>query len=1813
MASKYNARTLRKRPAPYPSWHETQSPKRPKRGSGHSSQSVSSAHWSMEVAPTIQPAYGHSIAGSGEQGYDKVNYDNSHEEDAREFLKRRRRSHASYGECTHYACTPSPKQRKHGHVKHHSTATQSCTQSTLQHSGKEHLSTQHWLEELRSSNRSLDKRTFENILSSLNPDFKESKKDVILLLQILSKSTRKRSVGYFTPLFRPQPNLTFFQCISSYICSVPQEGDLQKRISFLQILDDIITILDELLKTHPLDALEFLPIDACCGTVEQLCCQDFTFKEIQERVSQLKIQRDEIRQYSYESTLDRETIAEEDILPTPEELHSPPLSFSVPLKVNQINGPFLSVPEYISTFYSLIRADFIHPLQETLAKVKQKPELLYDHISFENWFPDYINNEIICKLKFKTRRKIKWEYSKRLTYGNLLCLSEDNFSTVIFATVAERELDDLKNGLLTVKLIGKASKNPYYSFSGKEYTMFESPTYYEAYAPIARALQMLVQEPRKLPFQNYFVKCTPHVDMPAYLKKQGVKFNLQNVICSCDNELPCKHSSIDVEEVKLERLKTSSSETIDDSQLKALCTALTRELVLIQGPPGTGKTYIGLKIVKSLLINKSIWAPSDSNVPIIIVCYTNHALDQFLEGLIIEKDRSPHLEIRRVGGRSKSDILKRYNIKTFVNRRMRIDGMPFISRDSSNFLQKRIEALKQFLDGHCNCTVDTAKMYSFFLSENIIDEIELHFDIFIDLPDFSKWGLVRKEKTVDNDTIRELLDRHRDDVDFNTIELVYDEKSLKEFVNFLYTKVQPLSDKRAEELFEDRYWRENDRLHLRLFKYCLEKLKDAWHKEMEHIAEKHAEYNRRVELTRVKCLQEADVIGLTISGAVRYHKALTQIKSKICLIEEAAEVLEPHVFLSLTSHIQQLILIGDHKQLRPKTNSNEIGYKYKLEVSLFERLVRNEFPVVTLSTQHRMRPEISRLVSKHIYEGRLKDSESVKNYKNVRGMCFNLYFVDHQESEERDEDSSSPFNMHEAHFVIHVWNYLIKNGYKPEEITIVTPYVGQLRKIRQINSTTHVSTLDNFQGEENEIILLSMVRSNEEDKVGFTRISNRVCVAMSRAKIGFYCIGNFSAYRRVSDLWKNILSDLEQSDHKLLSNKLPLQCKTHKTKTEVSSTLDFVKISRGGCGKPCKDRLPGCNHACSQECHPNDTAHDKVTCTEPCPERCSENHRCKEVCGRKCPPCVVPVDKVIPSCGHIQPIPCSVPPTNLQCQMDCKKNLSCGHRCLLRCGEDCHRKPCMFLMTKKWPCGHEAQKECHVTELDYSLKCSFPCGATLACGHLCSGKCGECRQGRLHKRCAEKCSRVLVCSHPCTEPCAMNCPPCRKDCIFECLHALCGNKCSTQCKPCPHRCEWKCEHYKCTQNCGEPCDRPRCNEPCKKKLKCGHDCIGLCGEPCPRVCRVCNKDDVTFTTIMFGEEDEPDSHFVELADCTHVIEASGLDRWIDDNTSKNVCWKKCPQCNTSIISTLRYAKQAKQVLSDINAIKKKQYNFLTIPERYNYCKEAQTLCSVALDDLSHCDVQRSLQDTLKHRLKRFKVLTVDDYSQCDSLLEDNLLILQSISQVLKTVKSLKSKSFKRINLDEETSALRFQTVDFMHWIISKLSRSSTLTDQMQMDVTSECRRITLLREVYLLQYNIGLGVTLKASDLTALKELQTKYECLGTKPCVLEEDTLQEALKNIQAISEHYLVPLTQEERQMIIKAVRAKKGSWYKCKNGHYYQIGECGGAMERSICPVCKEEIGGGQHRLAEGNEHAGEFDGSSYAVWSERANLGNYEFLN
>ena len=645
---------------------------------------------------------------------------------------------------------------------------------------------------------------------------------------------------------------------------------------------------------------------------------------------------------------------------------------------------------------------------------------------------------------------------------------------------------------------------------------------------------------------------------------------------------------------------------------------------------------------------------------------------------------------------------------------------------------------------------------------------------------------------------------------------------------------------------------------------------------------------RKQEITRMEeyeILRKACVIGMTTTCAAKYRSILKEIRPRIVIVEEAAEVLEAHIIASLTPGCQHLILIGDHQQLRPTPAVYDLAKRYKLDVSLFERMVNVGIQCETLNVQHRMRPEISALM-KHIYDD-LKNHESVEKYEDIKGMKKNMFFINHNYMEDSCNQSHSHVNEHEAKFLVALCRHLMQQGYRADQITLLTTYTGQMYAIRDClqeedaikeplkpeNDSSfrgvRVTTVDNFQGEENDIILLSLVRSNKDEKVGFIKIVNRACVALSRARKGFYCIGNFGLLSKHSDIWKKIVTDLKASSS--IGNVLPVVCQIHNDEISVKTAEDFnTKVPMGGCQRPCAVRLK-CGHACPLACHPSDRDHVEFRCQKPCEKkraRCDHTcpKRCWEVCEQNCE---IEVEKELPICGHTMLVRCDTNPVMLKCQKRCEKDLSCGHRCQSKCGESCTEKCREIVKKTDWLCGHLVSIACSATPND----CFHPCEATLECGHPCSGTCGECRMGRIHKRCKLHCGRVLICSHSCMSRCKESCPPCSAKCENLCGHSECPEKCGEPCTPCHEECLWKCPHHACTKKCSEMCERPRCNEPCNQVLSCGHDCCGLCKEEC--ICAECTP----VREIFFGTEENESARFLKLPDCQHVFEVTCLDRY----------------------------------------------------------------------------------------------------------------------------------------------------------------------------------------------------------------------------------------------------------------------------------------------------------------------------------------------
>ena len=698
-------------------------------------------------------------------------------------------------------------------------------------------------------------------------------------------------------------------------------------------------------------------------------------------------------------------------------------------------------------------------------------------------------------------------------------------------------------------------------------------------------------------------------------------------------------------------------------------------------------------------------------------------------------------------------------------------------------------------------------------------------------------------------------------------------------------------------------WNMSQSDRLRLYLFWIENYREHYRVEIHHAErayEQLCEELREVQFEEEEqVIRQATVVGMTTSGAARYHSVLQRIAPKIVVIEEAAEVMEAHIITSLSHNTKHTILIGDHKQLRPKATVYELAQKYNLEVSLFERMVLNSMDCKRLSIQHRMRPEIATL-TKRIYDHEIVDHDSVCNFPPISGLCHNLFFIDHCQPEKLIGGLQSYSNHHEAEFLVALCEYLLLQGYERKQITILTMYTGQLLLLqekmpRRAFEGVKVCAVDNFQGEENDIILLSLVRSNSEGRIGFLGESNRICVALSRARQGFYCIGNFNLLKSHCKLWKEICDDLKTKE--AIGDNLQLICKRHKSVTNVRWAREFKQCELGGCTMPCGDRLE-CGHACDKLCHVSDVYHALGRCIKMCFNSCSSGHKCHNKCHypRECPKCSVLVRKT-PACGHEQSLRCSIDPDDVSsgfqcerkvikilpcghnnlmkcfkdpiiysdCTSSCTKVLDCGHTCSERCTQKCQ---CGTKIEIQLPCNHRKQVLCR--EKNNSIDCNEKCERTLNCGHACPGIC--------HEQCATKLCKILVlkdlpCGHRqivrcsrdpqtvfCSSACQrlLNCGhKCPSLCGSLCQEIRCKELCQKRCQrdhPCQKQCHYSSSCGECTvtvnaiiATCGHmvkvSCFINQatliCKQPCERLRSCGHPCNEICGKYCEtRPCQI---------------------------------------------------------------------------------------------------------------------------------------------------------------------------------------------------------------------------------------------------------------------------------------------------------------------------------------------------------------------------------------
>ncbi|OAG40421.1 hypothetical protein AYO21_05321 [Fonsecaea monophora] len=808
-------------------------------------------------------------------------------------------------------------------------------------------------------------------------------------------------------------------------------------------------------------------------------------------------------------------------------------------------------------------------------------------------------------------RKEWWEFQKRLRVGSLICLLSNG--ALIFCSVIERKptkplaktddsssSDDEKipnrpekpqdlfsdpvRAFTTVSLVSDRTeavldlmKAPN-SASAK---IVEFPgVLLPSFEPTLRALRAMLRNP-EMPFSEYLAPEAQadlsKIAAPYYATRPGFEFDLS---CIMKDKTVMKIAVDD--DSNHEAFRENS--ILDRAQADALLTSLQRSLALIQGPPGTGKSFTGVALIKVLI---AIQAQAKLG-PVLCVCYTNHALDQLLEDLV----RHGIGQIVRIGSQSKSEILQNCNLRILASN---ID-LTKTERHEHWVLKLRLDEDERII----------SKAIKRLSLEGDVAALKSYLEIYYPKSYRTFFG------GEDDDGFERVV-RHK----------TY-------LLNAWRKGGSPQGPvRRLESLLEvPNIESLNHFERQRLYYHWLAESKKTAQAELLNALAQYKEHKERFDQVRagvdLRCLQQAKIIGVTTTGLARTLPILRKLNSKVLVCEEAGEVLEAHILTALLPSLEHAILIGDHLQLPPHIQSYELsresslGKRHCLDISLFERLVtpscstQTAVPFSTLETQRRMHPSISKLIRNTLYP-RLSDSSDVESYPPVAGLAKRLFWLDHAHHEDGvlsySDATTSHSNTFEVQMVTALVSHLVRQGvYHTNDLAVLTPYLGQLQKIRRalqglfeisltegdmlelereeigkdndeaghsvtpalqktpLSRALKVSTIDNFQGEEAKVVIISLVRSNDQNKCGFLRTSNRVNVLLSRAKHGMYIIGDSRTSGHVP-MWASVIDMLHSDDN--FGESLPLQCPRHPQATfSVSKPDDFAIFSpEGGYGR----------------------------------------------------------------------------------------------------------------------------------------------------------------------------------------------------------------------------------------------------------------------------------------------------------------------------------------------------------------------------------------------------------------------------------------------------------------------------------------------------------------------------------------------------------------------------------------------------------------------------------------------------------------------
>ena len=501
------------------------------------------------------------------------------------------------------------------------------------------------------------------------------------------------------------------------------------------------------------------------------------------------------------------------------------------------------------------------------------------------------------------------------------------------------------------------------------------------------------------------------------------------------------------------------------AQVEAIMSGTQPGLTVVIGPPGTGKTDVATQIINLLYHN----FPSER---ILLVAHSNQALNQLFKKIILLDIDARHL--LRLG-----------------------HGEEELETNVSYGKYGRVES---FLENRAGYLGEVARMAATIGAEgahgNSCETADYFNQVYIQ-PAWSKyWDFVHAEGTTNEQIIQAFP-----------------------FHAYFSSAPQPLFDPSA-----------STETLISVAAGCQHHISKIF-TELEDI--------RPFEILRSPkdkanylLVKEARIIAMTSTHAAMRRQEIADLgfHYDTVVMEEAAQITEVESFIPCAMQqpdattgqlpLKRIVLCGDHLQNSPIIQNMAFRQYANLEQSLFLRLVRLGVPTVVLDRQGRCRPSIAQLFQwRYPQLGNLPNvSERQEFLRANAGFRYDYQFIDvpdYQGLGEREPSSHFIQNLGEAEYAVAIYQYMRLLGYPANKISILATYAGQKALIRDVlehrckgnrlfGLPRVVTTVDKYQGEQNDYVILSLTRTRA---VGYLRDVRRLTVALSRARLGLYILG----------------------------------------------------------------------------------------------------------------------------------------------------------------------------------------------------------------------------------------------------------------------------------------------------------------------------------------------------------------------------------------------------------------------------------------------------------------------------------------------------------------------------------------------------------------------------------------------------------------------------------------------------------------------------------------------------------------------------------